>query len=541
MSPLLRSSRLAVLALAAATGAHAAELGDASVRSYAGQPLSAEIELTDLSAQELADLQVRLARPDVFQGANVKMQPALAGAAISIGKRDSHRVLRVTTTAPVQGEVLHLYFQLVSGGKERVRGVTLWLSPAPAAPAPVPVVAATALAAATPVPPAVRADKPAGHRAGSDTAARLVAIASPGKEATSGEREMLAAVERAFSARGGNVETREEKPARPVPSQKDVRREALKHASTADDFRRGTRPAKVAVAQHEAEKASEKAPEKALAAEPPEEKKAPARTILASKAELAEAARATRASVEAGIDGRSAGPGAGKGGAESAAPAKTAAAQPAAAQPQAQPDAAMLTKLAELEGKLKTLQAQLGISNTAGAATVAAPAAGATQPVAQVPEAARPTPAPVAAAAQHGATPAAPAADEAAKPAIAQHEEPAAEHVTTSAQATSAAAVATVEEPKPAPAEKKAKEPPPPEPKKEIKISRPKLLTFLFAGSMVLLAIFGVMVHFVRKAKMKRSPIVRQSWSRDEDDAPVRAEPTADPVPATGLAAPLKA
>jgi hypothetical protein len=114
--------------------------------------------------------------------------------------------------------------------------------------------------------------------------------------------------------------------------------------------------------------------------------------------------------------------------------------------------------------------------------------------------------------------------------------------VSTSAATSSAAAVATIEEPKPKPEEKKAAEPPPPpEPKKEIKISRPKLLTFLFAGSLVLLGIFGVIVHFVRKAKMRRSPIVRQSWSRDEDDAPVRTEPTADPVPATGLAAPLNA
>jgi hypothetical protein len=412
------------------------------------------------------------------------------------------------------------------------------------------VPAAPALAAATPVPSAAeRADKPAVRRAGGDAVARLVAIGAPGKEATSGERELLGAVERAFSARGGNVEMRGVTKSMPAPGRKDVRTEALKHASTADDFRRGAKPARPAAAQQEPEKAASKE----LAAEPQEEKKAPARSILASKSDLAEAARATRASVEAGIDvnkgvGKNAGKIAGQGAAEATAPAKAAAAQPAGAQP----DPAMLTKLAELEGKLKTLQAQLAITNTAGAASVAAPAAGAAHPVAQVAEVARPAAvsapvsAAVAGAEQHGAAPATAAtaaipAGEAAKPGIAQHDESIGEHVAISAEAASAAAVATVEEPKPKPEEKKAAEPPPPEPKKEIKISRPKLLTFLFAGSLVLLAIFGVIVHFVRKAKMRRSPIVRQSWSRDEDDVPARTEPTAGPVPAPEPAAPPKA
>ncbi len=583
MSLLLRSSRLAVLALAAAGGTQAAELGDASVRSFAGQPLAADIELTDLTAQEMSDLQVRLARPDVFQGASVKMNPALAGAAISIVRRDSRRVLHVTTSAPVQAEVLHLYFQLVSGGKERVRSVTLWLSPAPAiapvvaaVPAPAPAVVANAPAAAAPAPSTVgRAGRPAVHRAGGDTVAGLVALASPGKEATGGEREMLDAVERAFSARGGKVALREEKKEASTPGRQEVRKEALKHASSADDFRRGAKPAKPAVAKNEPEK--ETAKDHAKDAEPQGEKKVAARSILPSKADLAEAARATRASVEAGV-------GAGKDatGQErlaaapaSVSPARPAAGQPAAVQPAtvqpaaAQADAAMLNKLAELEGKLKTLQAQLGISNTAGAARVAMPAAGKAEPAApEAPKAAAPAnaPAQMAGAAKPGAAaiaaapaaatdvpaqvPAAPAvahaavqataaADETVKPGAAQPGEPGAEQVTASA-ATTSAAVATVEEPKPKPEEKKAAEPPPPAPKKEIKISRPKLLTFLFAGSLVLLAIFGVIVHFIRKAKMRRSPIVRQSWSRDDDDAPARTEPTAGPVPAPGVAAPLK-
>lgn len=508
MSLLLRSSCLAVLALAAATGAHAAELGDASVRSYNGQPLSADIELTDLTAQELADLQVRLARPDVFEGANVKMNPALAGAQITIARRDSRRVLQVTTSAPVQADVLHLYFQLVSGGRERVRSVTLWLSPAPAAPS---VPAAPAAPAAV---PAAVATAGAAERPGKP-AARLVAIASPGKEATAGERAMLGAVERAIAARGGKVEPAAPARARPLSGEREVRNEALKYASTADDFRRPAKPSRPALAEREPE------PEAPRDAAP--EKKTPQRSFLPSKADLAEAARATRASVAAGTQQ----PPAPVKVAKAAEPAPPAVGEVKAAGGAADP--AMLNKLAELEGKLKSLQARLAMTSQAGAARVSLPEAStgtpadAPQPVApSAPPVASPDTASVAAAA---AVQPAPAAKPAAEPAVAGDIA-----LRVDDGGKGAAAAVAKEEPKAEPEKMKEAAPPPPAPKKDIKISRPKLLTFLFAGSLVLLVIFGIIVHFVRKAKLKRSPIVRQSWSREEDDVPARIEPALAPA-----------
>ncbi|QBE62639.1 type IV pilus assembly protein FimV [Pseudoduganella lutea] len=544
--PLLLRSPLAVLAFfavaSAATGAHAAEFGDASVRSFSGQPLSADIELTDLTAQELADLQVRLARPDVFRGANVKMSPALAGASVSIVRRNDRRVLHVTTSAPVQGDVLHLYFQLVSGGKERVRSVSLWLSPDPT-PAPMPAPATPAIPdalAAAPVPAVERTAKPVVRRAGGERPGALVATVSPGREATAKEQELLGAIGRAIGAHGGKVAERE--PVKAVSGKqenhsaesRDVRKEALKYASTADDFKRGakpaTQPAKPAVAERKVSPAQEPVP--AQAAEPAPENKAPQRSFLSSKAELAEAARATRASVE--------------GGTAPAVPQKTAKAPEAAAPVRpaaAQPDMAMLNKLSELEGKLKTLQAQLGIANEAGAARVTAPVAGtpvegkpmdgkpvlapeAPKPANPVPATRTPDVATVAAAAAAQPAPA-------AKADVVQP--PPAGTGTEHAAAGATMPVPPVEEAKAQPEVKKPEEkkeaaPPPPEPKKPIKISRPKLLMFLFAGFLVLVAMFGVAVHFIRKKKMRRSPIVRQTWSRDEDDAPVRIEPAIAPA-----------
>lgn len=577
--------RLAALALAvSAVGAHAAELGEATVRSYIGQPLAAEIELTDLSTQDLADLQARLARPDVFQGAGVTMNPALASATIAVVKRDQRRVLRVTTNTPVQADMLHLFFQLSASGKERVRTVTLWLSPDPTPPAPVRMAAAPVPAVpAVPTPaaaPAERHDKPAQRR---ETGSQLIAQAAPGKDATRGERELMDAVERAFASRAPKEEA-SRKVSKPSLAAQTVREEALKYASGAEDFKRGAKsskpPALEKPAAKVAAKASEAKPaEEELASHSPQPK--PARMMLASKAELAEAARATKAAVEAGK-----GAPAKVAQAAQAVPAPVPALAPAPGKPADDP--AMMKKLAELEGKLKALQAMVGegkgapgagghppvaakagapasghaapnavAANAALAATAhAAPAAPAAQAkaapaiahAADAPQQKSAMPAAVAAApAQPAAAPSQPApaaqhaaagkADEPESVDIAAAEggkaadEPG-EHVAASAEATSAAAVATVDEAKP----KEAAPPPPPPEEKDVKISRPKLLTFLFAGSMVLLVIFGVIVHFIRKAKNKRSPIVRQSWSRLDDDEP-RTEPTAGPAPVAAAAA----
>lgn len=237
------TSRPFVLALAlAAAGVEAAELGEATVRSYIGQPLSADIELTDLSPQDLAELQARLARPDVFQGANVTMHPALAGANISVVRKDQRRVLHVTTNGPVQAEVLHLFFQLSAGGRDRVRGVSLWLTQDPAPPARVATAPAAPVVAPATAPAAERADKPTARRP-ADGGPQLVAMAAAGKEATKGERELLGAVERAFAARAPKAPPPPAQPAKPAPSAAEVRREALKYASTADDFKRGAKSA----------------------------------------------------------------------------------------------------------------------------------------------------------------------------------------------------------------------------------------------------------------------------------------------------------
>jgi len=146
LTHMLRS--LACAGLLALAGAHAAELGDASARSFIGQPLAADIELVALAPDEVNALQVRLARPDVFRGANITMNPALSTVRMSVVKRDQKQFLHVTTTRAIDADYVHMYVELSVAGRQDVRLATVWLQADPNPPPP-PAPVASAVAAPT--------------------------------------------------------------------------------------------------------------------------------------------------------------------------------------------------------------------------------------------------------------------------------------------------------------------------------------------------------------------------------------------------------
>ena len=123
-----------------ATLAQAAELGEAVVRSYAGQPLVADVEIMGIVDDAVA-VQVRPANADVYRGANIRIHPVLASVFMSVMRRDGRQFLHITSVRPAEGDHVHLFLELNDGGRRTVRGVTLWLAPDPT-PAPPPAMAA---------------------------------------------------------------------------------------------------------------------------------------------------------------------------------------------------------------------------------------------------------------------------------------------------------------------------------------------------------------------------------------------------------------
>ena len=147
--------RIAGVVLLVCAPAQAAELGDIAVRSFIGQPLVADIELTAVGRDEAADLQVRLAAPDVYRVANISMNPALQSFSLSVVRRDQRQFLHITSLKRIDANYLNVFLELSGGGHSVVRAATLWLvadpaPPAPPIPMPAPVRAAIP---AAPLPP----------------------------------------------------------------------------------------------------------------------------------------------------------------------------------------------------------------------------------------------------------------------------------------------------------------------------------------------------------------------------------------------------
>nr|WP_091659389.1 hypothetical protein [Massilia sp. PDC64] len=141
---------LSSLALAVLPLSHAAELGDPRVSSHIGQPLVADVELTMLD-DAATPVQVRVASPEVYNGAGIAMPPVLSSLNLSVMRRDGRQFLHVTSLRPVDADHVHLYLELVDKGQRAVRLATLWLTPDPN-PAPPPAPVRVAAPAPAPAP-----------------------------------------------------------------------------------------------------------------------------------------------------------------------------------------------------------------------------------------------------------------------------------------------------------------------------------------------------------------------------------------------------
>jgi pilus assembly protein FimV len=173
--PLLTSGLVAG-ALALPGTAFSLGLGKLTVDSALGQPLSARIELTSASKDELDSLSAKVGDPGLYRQNNLTYQGALARTRISLENQNGTPYLRVTSPVSVQEPFLDLLVELNWAAGRVVREYTFLLDPPGTG---------TALAATEPVTPArtgatTRAAAPAAPVA----AAPAAAPASGGNEGT---------------------------------------------------------------------------------------------------------------------------------------------------------------------------------------------------------------------------------------------------------------------------------------------------------------------------------------------------------------------
>ena len=222
--------------------ANALALGRLSVQSALGEPLRAEIDLPEISPDEVASLKANVASPETFRSQGLDYNPALIDVHVTLEKRpDGSYYLRVTSARAVNDPFVDLVLESRWASGSITRDYTMLFDPpamrtqqqqplqaqttpapqatASSAPAPLPPAAeATGTASSTPAAPAEAASAPAQAAAptavpaegkqvavkAGDTAGK---IATANKPATVSLDQMLVAMLRANPDAfiGGNV------------------------------------------------------------------------------------------------------------------------------------------------------------------------------------------------------------------------------------------------------------------------------------------------------------------------------------------------
>jgi len=179
--PIMKYSLVAG-ALALSGHALAVGLGRLTVDSALGQPLSARIELTSVTKEDLDSLRAKVADPGLYRQNNLTYQGTLSRARISIEGGTGAPYLRVTSPVSVQEPYLDLLVELNWASGRVVREYTFLLDPPgmPSAAATEPVTPARAgTPARTNAAPAPRAPAPAASTGSGTGSSAAGASASP--------------------------------------------------------------------------------------------------------------------------------------------------------------------------------------------------------------------------------------------------------------------------------------------------------------------------------------------------------------------------
>lgn len=180
------------LGLLPAAAPRAATLGDMAVLSEFGEPLRAEIEVSDLSAAEAEALEAAIGSRADYASLGLRYPEALQGALVRLQRRPGGRVtVRVATRAPIADTEFNMVLALTTRAGRVLRNYQLISNGPPAGGATAAVAAAAPAAGATapedaplrldlvPVVPRAETPQPAEPPRAAAPAAAPAAAASP--------------------------------------------------------------------------------------------------------------------------------------------------------------------------------------------------------------------------------------------------------------------------------------------------------------------------------------------------------------------------
>lgn len=193
----LAAAAIALLGLSG-TGAHALSLGRLTVQSALGEPLRAEIDVPEITADEAASLKAGVALPDAFVAAGMEYNPAMSSLQATLLRRaDGRAYLRLSSERTINDPFVDLILEATWSQGRIVRDYTLLFDPpslrkAPAAPTlaqvPTAPVVTNLPSKATPASPSPSAAAPVRAPSTPKAAAPRPAAPAPAPVDASGEQ-----------------------------------------------------------------------------------------------------------------------------------------------------------------------------------------------------------------------------------------------------------------------------------------------------------------------------------------------------------------
>ena len=120
----------AVLLGFSAPDASALGLGRVTVQSALGEPLRADIEIPEITAEEVASLRATIASPEAFRAAGFEYNPAMANIQITLQRRpDGRHYLHLSSSRPVNDPFVDLILEANWASGRMVRDYTLLFDP----------------------------------------------------------------------------------------------------------------------------------------------------------------------------------------------------------------------------------------------------------------------------------------------------------------------------------------------------------------------------------------------------------------------------
>lgn len=187
--------------------ADALSLGRINVLSALGEPLRAEVDITEITAAEAEGLRVNVASSEAFRVAGIPYNTALADVRASLQRRsDGRYMVRLTSTRGMTDPFVDLLLEANSSTSRVVRDYTLLMDPPANRPTPAPVVAPSA--AAPVITPAVRAAQRPVEAVPSPAPVSVAAPPTAPARATAPSREPARSTPQQVTVRAGDTASR---------------------------------------------------------------------------------------------------------------------------------------------------------------------------------------------------------------------------------------------------------------------------------------------------------------------------------------------